>query len=186
MVATLFREVQVHQAVELGDLQIDPQGRVWRVAIRRQDRWSDRLLVIPCDRRRAESLTAKYFQVRVMAHGKRWHALAHRLVWLHFRGPIPEGLTVNHMNGIWTDNRPENLELATPSEQVRHARQVLLRGRLNQHGTRNPMAKLTSEEVAEIRARRAAGEPLLTLANQFGVRFQHISRIARGDRRSLG
>lgn len=143
-------------------------------------------MVIPCEPRRAENLAGKYLQVRVMFAGTRFHAMAHRLVWLHFEGPIPSGLTVNHKNGIWSDNRPVNLELATPSEQTRHARTVLLRGRLNQYGTRNAMARLTSEQVAEIRARRADGEKLLTLANEFGVQFQHISRIARGERRSRG
>lgn len=121
-----------------------------------------------------------------MFEWQRWHAMAHRLVWFHFEGLIPQGLTINHKNGIWTDNRMANLELATASEQSMHALHVLRRGRLNQYGTRNAMAKLTSAQVAEIRARRAAGEKLLPLAVEYGVQFQHISRIVRGDRRTRG
>jgi protein gp37 len=49
-----------------------------------------------------------------------------------------------------------------------------------------PMARLTVQQVVEIRHRRLSGESLNVLAEEFGVRFQHISRIARGDRRSLG
>ncbi len=60
-----------------------------------------------------------------MLDGKRHHALAHRLVYRHFKGPIPAGLTVNHLNGMRGDNRPENLELATASEQKLHAIRVL-------------------------------------------------------------
>lgn len=118
--------------------------------------------------------------------GKRWHAMAHRLVWLHFHGRIPDGLTVNHKNGIWTDNRPDNLELATPSEQQIHALHVLRRGRVNQYGMNNAMVKLTPQQVGEIRARRACGELLESIAADYPVRMQQISRIARGDRRSRG
>lgn len=186
MVLPLLRERDVYQAVTDGELRIDPQGRVWRVASRRGNRWTGGTRLTICTPRRAESRAMKYLQVRVMYNGQRFHAMAHRLVWFHFRGSIPDGLTVNHKNGIWTDNRLENLELATYAEQTKHAREVLRRGRLNQYGERNAMAKLTSEQVGEIRARRASGEPLLSLATEFGVRFQHISKIARGDRRSRG
>ncbi|MFG2001745.1 HNH endonuclease signature motif containing protein [Spirillospora sp. NPDC048911] len=186
MVAPKFREEDVYPAVLLGDLEIDSQGRVWRVAARRGDRWTGEVRVIPCARRRAENVTGKYLQVRVMFDGIRYHALAHRLVWKHFVGPIPEGLTINHKNGRQQDNRPSNLELATPKEQARHARDVLRRGRLDQYGERNAMAKLSTEQVREICSRRASGEALQSIADHFGVRMQHISRIARGDRRSLG
>lgn len=38
----------------------------------------------------------------------------HRLVWEAFNGPIPEGMQVNHINEVKTDNRLENLNLLTP------------------------------------------------------------------------
>lgn len=186
MVACLNREDQVHQAVEWGDLTIDAEGRIWRLAMRRRDRWTGKVLIIPCARRRAEHRTKKYLQVRMLLDGHRIHALAHRMVWRHVHGPIPPGLTVNHKNGTHQDNRPANLELATSVEQARHARQVLRRGRLDQYGPLNAMAKLTTQQVREICQRRADGELLRVLAAEYGVREQTISRIARGDRRSLG
>ncbi|MEU7855149.1 HNH endonuclease [Nonomuraea sp. NPDC049141] len=112
--------------------------------------------------------------------------MAHRLVWLHLNGPIPAGLTVNHMNGIKTDNRPSNLELATPVEQAEHARTILRRGKLDQFGPLNSNTKLTTEQVQKICSRRADGELLRVLAAEFGVREQTISRIVRGERRSCG
>ena len=42
---------------------------------------------------------------------------AHRLVWIYMYGSIPEGLTVDHKNGIRDDNCLENLRLATRHEQ---------------------------------------------------------------------
>lgn len=37
----------------------------------------------------------------------------HRVVWEMFNGPIPEGLVINHINGVRGDDRIENLELVT-------------------------------------------------------------------------
>jgi hypothetical protein len=122
-----------------------------------------------------------------MLDGRRWHAMAHRLVYLHFYGPIPAGHTINHKNGIHPDNRPENLEPVTPKGQIAHTIGTLGRhGCLSQWGERNHEARLTSEQVATIRARRATGETLLAIASDYGVSYQAISKIARGDRRSLG
>lgn len=65
-----------------------------------------------------------YLQVDVA--GKR--ASVHRLVCEAFLGD-GGGLWVNHKNGIRDDNRAENLEWATPAENIRHGFRVL--GRLS-------------------------------------------------------
>lgn len=39
--------------------------------------------------------------------------LEHRLIWQIFNGPIPEGVEIDHINRVRTDNRIENLRLAT-------------------------------------------------------------------------
>ena len=186
MVYPLNRENEVYEAVLRGELTIDPEGRVWRIAARRGLRYTGGSHLIPCEPRRAEKEADDYLQVRVMFEGHRAHALAHRLVWRHFNGPIPEGLTVNHKNGHHAENGPGNLELATYQEQAVHARQVLRRGRLDQFGPRNAMVKLTTEQVQEICSRRASGERLTAIAADYGVAMQTVSKIARGDRRSLG
>lgn len=178
-----MRENEAYPAVVSGELEIDNEGRIWRTARRRWNRWQQASESLPVVRRRTENqTTGGYLQVRVMVDGKRVHALAHRLVYRHFNGPIPPGMMINHRNGDKGDNRPENLELATPSENTVHSRQVLKRGRLDQGGQRNAMAKLTPEQVAEIRTRRAAGEKLTSIAVDYGVQMQTVSKIARGDR----
>ena len=108
--------------------------------------------------------------------------MAHRLVWRHFNGPIPEGLTINHKDGRKQNNRPVNLELATPSEQQIHALRVLKVGRVDQRGERNAMAKLTASQASEIRSRRAAGERLKSIAADFRISDRTVSKIARGSR----
>ena len=54
-----------------------------------------------------------------------------RLVVMAFRGKIPHGSQVTHINGDKTDNRLENLEVITPQESRRRARQA---GRLRYFG----------------------------------------------------
>lgn len=90
---------------------------------------------------------------------------AHRAVWESVHGPIPMHLEVNHVNGDKADNRLENLELVTRSENVRHA--VALG--LGRRGEAKPNAKLTEARVIEARRRVAAGEPLRPIARECGV-----------------
>ena len=45
--------------------------------------------------------------------------LVSHAVYLAWVGPIPEGYVVDHLNGVTTDNRAENLEAITPKENVR-------------------------------------------------------------------
>jgi len=40
----------------------------------------------------------------------------HRVIWQMFNGPIPPGYQIDHINNISTDNRIENLRLATNSQ----------------------------------------------------------------------
>ena len=181
-------EEWIYEAVRRGEMEIDREGRIWRAGKRGWDRWGKAVRTNRCQRVRAEKqLPSGYLMVRAMIGGRRMSGLAHRLVWRHFNGPLPDQMTINHKNGIKSDNRLVNLELATRSENARHAVRILKVGRTaNQNGERNHAAKLTTAEIMEIRVRRANGEKLLALAKEYGVAFQTISRIARGDRRASG
>lgn len=44
--------------------------------------------------------------------------LEHRIIWEMHHGPIPDGLQLDHRNGVRHDNRLENLRLATPSQNM--------------------------------------------------------------------
>lgn len=150
---------------ESGVFNVDSEGRVWRGT------------------KRAEHRTpAGYLQVRVMINGKRHNTGAHRLVWRSTVGKISEGCVVNHKNGRKDDNRPINLEIVTYSGNTKHAYRT---GLIDEHGEDNPAAKLSDNQVAQIRNMYAQGNYTMErLGEIFGVRFQHISRIVRGQRRS--
>lgn len=56
---------------------------------------------------------------RIVHHYKgRTYWERHRIVWEMFNGPIPEGLVINHINGVRGDDRIENLELTTSWENT--------------------------------------------------------------------
>ncbi|MGE0450866.1 MAG: HNH endonuclease signature motif containing protein [Vicinamibacterales bacterium] len=163
--------------VRSGELEIDDLGRIWRVKVRGGNPQRN-YAVRPCQRRRAEYPTRDgYLLLRVMIDGKKTTALAHRVVWTHFNGPIAAGLTINHKNGHKSDNRPLNLETATQSEQRRHAVETLNVKRNRPKGERNPKAQLTAEQVTEIRRLRTCGVMVIEIAAKFGMKPRAISAI---------
>lgn len=170
----------LHTLVTLGQWEIDEQGRIWRTATRTGLKGGGSH-VVPCARRRAEkSLASGYLMVRATIGGARVCGLAHRLVWQHFHGDIPEGKVINHRNGKKNDNRPANLEVESYSGNALHARRVL--GVSPQHGQHNNAARLSASDVAEIRLARARGEKPTSIAARFGIRYQHVYRLCNGER----
>jgi hypothetical protein len=96
-------------ALASGCFRIDPDGYVWRV--RRRGK--------ACSPYRADAVGSDgYRGVYVTVGHRRRRVLAHRLVWVSQKGPIPDGFVVRHWNRDRGDNRPENLYLARPSGQL--------------------------------------------------------------------
>lgn len=57
-----------------------------------------------------------YLFVCLCKDGVHKQIYVHRLVWYAFNGDIPEGMDVNHINEVKTDNRLSNLNLMTRKE----------------------------------------------------------------------
>lgn len=108
----------------------------------------------------------------------------HRIVFKTFIGNIPNGFTINHKNGIKIDNKLSNLESATHSYNITHSYRSLGKKPPNNpnYGEKNGSAKLTRKQVQEIKEKYAKGDIFQkALANEYGVRQCHISRIVRGE-----
>lgn len=99
---------------------------------------------------------------------------AHRMIWQHVNGQIPDGMEINHKNGIKTDNRIENLELVTKSENALHAYKT---GLSKRSGAMNGRAKL--DEIA-VRIIKASKHKTSVLAVAFGVSVPTICHIRAG------
>lgn len=61
-----------------------------------------------------------YYIVLLCLNSVKKNSLIHRLVWESFNGPIPEGMQINHLNEIKSDNRLENLSLCTAKENINY------------------------------------------------------------------
>lgn len=131
-----------------------------------------------------------YMRVRLCA--PRRLAYVHRLVAEAFSGPIAAGLQVNHLNGIKADNRTQNLEVVTQSENALHAYRAGLwtrkgsahwthrRPDLRRRGEAASSAKLTAASVLEARRLRALGWTLRRLGSHFDVNANTIRNAVVG------
>ena len=96
---------------------------------------------------------------------------AHRFSWLLSGQTIPEGNVLRHKCRNTHCVNPEHLETGTIAENNADR----IRDGTSTRGTKSPTAKLTEDQVKQIRAR--ATESRVELAKEFGVCHQLISNI---------
>ena len=90
-----------------------------------------------------------YLTVTLYINSKRKTAAVHKLVAQAFIPNPKNKPQVNHINGIKHDNRIENLEWCTSSENIQHAHDT---GLINvNRGSKVPNSKLCEEQVQRIR-----------------------------------
>lgn len=106
-----------------------------------------------------------YAHVTAWINGKQVRRTAHGVRYAMAFGPVPDGLVLDHLcKNRWCCN-PEHLEPVHQAENVRRSRS----------------AKLTPEQVNDIRLLVAQGESQASVSRNFGVHQSHVSRIVRGE-----
>jgi len=119
-----------------------------------------------------------YFYVNLCKNGVRKNHLIHRLVALAFILNPENKRTVNHIDGCKTNNHADNLEWATDKENIHHSWDNGLSKVPGLKGSKHGMAKLTEEQVLEIRRLYATDNFIQTaLAKMFGVGHSLIGYI---------
>lgn len=104
----------------------------------------------------------------------------HRLVYSSFVGDIPEGMQINHIDGNKANNHISNLEVCTPSENVRHAYEL---GLASGHcGEANGNAKVTEEDVRQMYGLFKLGYSNKDVGDIYGLSDRYISLVRHGHR----
>jgi hypothetical protein len=91
--------------------------------------------------------------------GRMWSA--HKYFYVKAKGPVPDGLYLDHLCRVPSCVNPDHLEPVTNAENCR----------------RGAKAKLTEDDVRVIRQRTASGEKQRDIARDFGVTQACVSLI---------
>lgn len=121
-----------------------------------------------------------YMRVGIVYGEKRKIKRVHCLVAEAFIGKSEiEGVEINHIDGIRTNNRVENIEYVTHQENIDHAKRTGLLD--SKTGERHYRAKLTAAQVAEIRSQLSSGKTSIEIAKRYGIYHGTVRQIKRRD-----
>lgn len=136
-----------------------------------------------------------YSIVALCNKGKSKYFQIHRLVYEAFVGEIPQGMQVNHINEIKTDNRLENLNLMTPKENINWGTANERRSKAH---TGKFVSKETREKIGKIRSISILQLDKTTnyiinewpnaeeVQRQLGLNHSHIRDCCNGKRKTCG
>lgn len=128
------------------------------------------LILRPCTDRKG------YLQVCLYGKSKPKVVRVHKVIaWTFLNNLKYTELQVNHIDGIKSNNALTNLELVTPSENLKHCFRI---GNRTHKGENHPYCKLSLEAVKEIRRlRKMTKLTYREIGERYGVGKTHIHQI---------
>lgn len=108
--------------------------------------------------------------------GKSKSFYVHRLVAECFLGGIEKGLEVNHKDGDKSNNHKSNLEIVTPSENMKHAYKKGFNKPPRMIGSKHKKSKITEKDVLYIRENKD-GLTQKELGDKYGLKQSTVSNI---------
>ncbi len=119
-----------------------------------------------------------YMFVSVCKDNVTYNRLVHRLVVMAHTGEITGNLQVNHINGVKTDNRLENLELCTAAENISHAHKIKL---ITNRGAGHYNTRMVDDDVRNILRLYSIGElTKVAIGKLYGLTGETIAGIVSG------
>ena len=103
------------------------------------------------------------------------HRRVHVLVMAAFVGPKPERMDVNHIDGCKQNNRPDNLEYMSRSDNHRHAfRLGLAKSPFQRRGEKHCRSILKDCDVIALRNEFTQGQSRRDLSARYGVSYYTV------------
>lgn len=152
--------------------EVSDRGRVrtWKVRGRGKNLSDKPKIMSPAQRK------SGYLCVCLRHEGRSRTCDVHVLVLLAFYGPKPKGKESCHKNGLSLDNRASNLYWGT---HVENCFDRICHGNAPR-GEKHGRARLSDDDVRNIRRRFMSGENPKVIASSFGISYAHALDVAKG------
>jgi len=112
------------------------------------------------------------------ASGRMKRYFVHRLVYETYVEKVPNGMQINHIDGIKDNNALSNLELVTPKENSQHAwRTGLSKKRIGENCS---TSKLKDVDIRKIREMSKSKHTQKEIANTFSIHETNVHYILSG------